>query len=473
MSFIEKFHMYINAINDPLWNIVVIVLLGTGIYFTLTTFFVQIRLLPQSFREMLNGRSGDTKHAITPFQAFVTGLASRVGTGNIAGVAIAISLGGAGAVFWMWITALVGMSSAFAESSLAQLFKVKDKTGIFRGGPAYYITYGLKQRWFAYIFAISLIATYGFVFNAIQSNTIADAAKTAWDWSPEAVGIALVLITAPMIFGGIRRISRIAEVLVPIMALLYLLLALYILVTNISLVPAMFSKIFREAFNFQAAAGGFLGGFFSQAMLYGIKRGLFSNEAGMGSAPNAAATAGVKHPASQGLIQMLGVFVDTIIICSCTAIIILLSGDNVVSSHKGAELTQFAIAAQVGEWGKDFLAIVIFMFAFSSIIGNYAYAESNISFLKNNRTLMTIVRTLVLAMVYFGAVQKVELVWDMGDTFMGTLALINLTAILLLSPIVITILKDYQSQLKTTKDPEFKLTKYPELMKRIKSDIWK
>lgn len=468
----EEFHNLIKQINEPLWNVVIITLLGTGFYFTLSLFFVQIRLLPQSIREMLGGRNVKRKHAISPFQAFVTGLASRVGVGNIAGVSIAITLGGPGAVFWMWVTALLGMSSAFAESSLAQLFKVKDLAGHFRGGPAYYITSGLKQRWFGWLFAISLIVTYGFVFNAVQSNTIAEASNGAWGLSPQAVGVTLVILTAPMIFGGIRRISRIAEVLVPLMALLYLAMALYILFNNLSVVPKTLHLIISSAFNFDAAASGFFGAIFSQAMMHGIKRGLYSNEAGMGSAPNAAASADVKHPVSQGLIQMLGVFVDTIIICTATAIIVLLSDESLNSGVSGSQLTQLAIEHQVGNWGKDFLAVILFMFAFSTIMGNYAYAEGNIQFIKNNPTAIMIFRMAVLAMVYFGAVQKMELVWDMADTFMGIMAMINLIAILLLSPIVWLLLKDYQFQLKTTKNPEFKVEKYPKLAKKVRPNIW-
>ena len=469
----EFFHQLIKDINDPLWNIVTSMLLGAGLYFTLSMFFVQIRLLPQSIREMLGARNVDRKHAISPFQAFVTGLASRVGVGNIAGVSLAITYGGPGAVFWMWVTALLGMSSAFAESSLAQLFKVKDLAGHFRGGPAYYITAGLKQRWFGWLFAICLIVTYGFVFNAVQSNTIAEAGNGAWGWTPEATGVALVILTAPMIFGGIRRISKIAEVLVPLMALLYIAMAVFILCKNVSLLPTTIHLIISSAFNFDAAASGFFGAIFSQAMMYGIKRGLYSNEAGMGSAPYAAATADVDHPVSQGLIQMLGVFVDTIVICTATAVIVLLSGESISSGITGAQLTQLAIEHQVGAWGKDFLALILFMFAFSTIIGNYAYAEGNIKFIKNNPTMIMLFRMLVLVMVYFGAVQKMQLVWDMADTFMGLMAMINLIAILLLSPIVWLLLKDYQQQLKTTKSPIFKVEKYPHLASRVKANIWR
>ena len=292
-NFTELLHQWVQKINDPMWTGLVYVLLGAGLFFTLATGFVQFRLLGRSIKEMLGGRKqGDDPHGITPFQAFVTGLASRVGVGNIAGVAIAISVGGPGAVFWMWITALIGMSSAFVESSLAQLFKIRDYDNHhFRGGPAYYITQGLGQKWLGIVFALSLIFCFGFVYEAVQTNTIAVTAKAAWGWDEHAVGVALVIMTAPIIFGGIRRVSRFAEMLVPLMATLYLLMALYIIITNISLIPHVFGQIFSSAFKFEAAGGGLLGGLISQTMMIGIKRGLYSNEAGQGSAPNAAAAA--------------------------------------------------------------------------------------------------------------------------------------------------------------------------------------
>ena len=470
----EQLHTLVNAINGPLWDYLVYLLLGVGLFYTLSTFFVQIRLFPRSIKEMLSGRqSGSDPHGITPFQAFVTGLASRVGVGNIAGVAIAVSLGGPGAVFWMWFTALLGMSSAFAESSLAQLFKIRDHgNGQFRGGPAYYITNGLKQRWLGILFALSLILAFGFVFNAVQANSIVAATEKAWGWNKYIVGTALVILAAPIIFGGIKRVSRVAEALVPVMAALYLLMALFIMITNISAVPAVFTLIFSTSFDFKAAAGGMFGAIFSQAMKMGIKRGLFSNEAGMGSAPNAAAAAEVKHPASQGMIQMLGVFVDTMIVCSCTAFILLLSNVHATTELTGVQLTQAAIISHVGAWGADFLAIILFMFAFSSIIGNYAYAESNVQFIKNSRGVMVLFRMAVLGMVYFGSINSVPLVWDMADVSMGFMALINLVAIVLLSPYVFMLLKDYQTKLKMGKDPVFKLSEHPGLKRKIKSDIW-
>lgn len=463
----------VDHLGGPLWDITVIVLLGTGIFFTLTTGFVQLRLFPQSLREMWFGRVAEGK-SLTPFQAFATGLASRVGVGNIGGVATAIALGGAGAVFWMWVTALIGMSSAFAESSLAQLFKVKDPDGTFRGGPAYYISKALKAPIFGILFAVVLIFTFGFAFNAVQANSIVEATSNAWHWKAQYVGFALVILTGVIIFGGIKRIGKVSEKIVPLMALFYLLIAVVIVIMNIDRVPGVFSKIINEAFNFQAMAGGLFGAIFSKAMLLGVKRGLFSNEAGMGSAPNAAATADVKHPASQGLIQMLGVFVDTIIVCSCTAIIILLATNTGSEELKSITLTQSALQEHVGTWGLHFLAFILFLFAYSSIIGNYAYAESNVRFIKNRPMVILIFRLAVLFFVYFGAVNSGNIVWDFADTIMGVMALINLVAILLLSPIVWLILKDYQRQIKAGKEPEFKIEQYPHLIKRgVDKDIWK
>lgn len=470
---IDAIHGVVNAINGPLWEGLIFLLVGTGLFFTLATGFVQFRLLGQSIKEMLNGRKeGDNPQSITPFQAFVTGLASRVGVGNIAGVSIAISLGGAGAVFWMWVTALIGMSSAFAESSLAQLFKIRDeKTGQFRGGPAYYIQQGLGQKWLGILFSLSLIFCFGLVYEAVQANTIAAAAKTAWDWNEHVVGVVLVIFTAPIIFGGIKRVSRISESLVPLMAVIYLVVALYVVLTNISEVPAVLALIFKSAFSFEAAGSGFLGSMISAAMMNGIKRGLYSNEAGQGSAPNAAAAADVKHPVSQGMIQMLGVFIDTIIVCSCTAFIVLMS-DVQYADMNGVQITQAALQEHFGAWGAHFLAFILFIFAFTTIIGNYAYAESNIQFLKSNRLGLAIFRMAVLGMVYFGSVASVPVVWDMADMSMGIMALLNLIAILLLSPLVLLLLKDYQTKLRMGKEPEFKLSEHPSLKRKINNDIW-
>lgn len=480
---------WINALNGPLWDFLVVFLVAVGIFYTIMTGAVQIRLFWHSMKVMKNsrGKVQDT-HGITPFQAFVTGLASRVGVGNVAGVAIAIAIGGPGAVFWMWFTAFLGMSSAFVESSLAQLFKVRDnKNQQFRGGPAYYITQGLKQKWLGIVFAIALITTYGFVFNAVQANAITGATSHAWGWDQANlilplgglnleiswVGLFLVLMTAVIIFGGIKRIAKVTESFVPFMAVLYLAVALYIAVINYDLLPSIFQLIFSKAFEFEAAAGGFFGAMVSMAMMMGIKRGLFSNEAGMGSAPNAAAASDVKHPVNQGLVQMLGVFVDTFVVCSCTAIIILVSGLYENAGFEGVTLTQMALESQIGAWGDDFLALILFLFAYSSIIGNYAYAEGNVQFINNNSRVMLIFRLFVLVMVYFGSIASVPLIWNMADLFMGVMASINLIAILLLMPFLLMLLRDYTGQLKRgVKEPEFKLDNHPKFKDKVKSDIW-
>lgn len=374
----------------------------------------------------------------------------------------------------MWVTALIGMSSAFAESSLAQLFKVKDVDGTTRGGPAYYITQGLKSPWLAVCFALALIFTFGFAFNAVQANAIVEATSNAWHWQSHYVGIGLVILTGLIIFGGVKRIGQVSARIVPMMALFYLIIAVIILGMNIHMVPTVISRIIQSAFNFDAMAGGMFGAIFSKAMLMGIKRGLFSNEAGMGSAPNAAASADVKHPASQGLIQMLGVFVDTIVVCSCTAIIILLSDNYGGESLKSISLTQRALQYHVGDFGLHFLAFILLLFAFSSVIGNYAYAESNVRFIKNRPLVVLIFRLFVLFFVYFGAVNSGNIVWNFADTVMAIMALINLFSIVLLSPIVWLLLKDYQSQLKAGKEPVFNIENYPQLIKRgVKDDIWK
>ncbi|OOF43060.1 sodium:alanine symporter family protein [Rodentibacter rarus] len=463
----------VDHLDGPIWNLTIVILLGVGLFFTITTGFVQLRLFPASMREMWFGRAAEGS-SLTPFQAFATGLASRVGVGNIGGVATAIALGGEGAVFWMWITAFIGMSSAFAESTLAQLFKIQDKDGSFRGGPAYYMVQGLKSRAMAIAFAIALIFTFGFAFNSVQANSIVEATRNAWDWQGEYVGIALVILTAAIIFGGIKRIAVISSSLVPMMALFYLIMAVIILGMNIELVPTVINNIIKSAFTFDAAAGGFFGAMVSKAMMMGIKRGLFSNEAGMGSAPNAAAAAHVKHPVSQGLVQMLGVFVDTMMVCTCTAIVILLSNNYGGEALKSISLTQNALQYHVGEFGLHFLAFILLLFAYSSIIGNYAYAESNIRFIKNKPWFVLLFRLTVLFFVYFGAVRSGNVVWNFADTVMAVMAILNLVAIILLSPIVWTLLKDYQRQLKAGKTPEFKIEDYPELKKRVfEQQTWK
>lgn len=463
----------VNTIDGPLWDITILILLGTGLFFTITTGFVQLRLLPRSLREMWGGRSAEGD-SLTPFQAFTTGLASRVGVGNIGGVATAIALGGPGAVFWMWVTALMGMSSAFAESSLAQLYKTRDPNGMYRGGPAYYITRGLKFKPMAIAFAVTLIFTFGFAFNAVQSNSIVAATSKAWEWDGQYIGLVLVIVTGIIISGGVKLIGQVSAKVVPMMALFYLIIAVIILGMNIERVPEVLGLIIDSAFDFSAAAGGMFGALVSKTMLMGIKRGLFSNEAGMGSAPNSAATSDAKHPASQGLIQMLGVFVDTIVVCTCTAIIILMSDNYGNETLKGVELTQTALQYHLGEFGVHFLAFILLLFCYTSIIGNYAYAETNIRYIKNKPWFVWAFRAVVLFFVYFGAVRDGGIVWAFADTVMASMAVINLIAILILAPIVWRLLKDYLRQLKAGQEPVFKIEEHQDLIHRgVDPLIWK
>lgn len=438
--------------NTIIWSYVLIALLIIlGLFFTFRTGFVQFRLFKEMFRLLTEGAStrNKNKKTVSSFQAFCISTASRVGTGNLAGVAIAIASGGPGAVFWMWLIALIGAGSSFIESTLAQIYKVEDGDS-YRGGPAYYMAKGLNAKWMGVIFSVLITLSFGFVFNAVQSNTITLAFANAFAVDRSILGYVLVVLTGLIIFGGVHRVAKATEIIVPIMAIAYVLIALFVVLKNISLLPSIFSLIFKDAFGIQSVMGGTLGSVISM----GIKRGLFSNEAGMGSAPNAAATAEVTHPVKQGLIQTLGVFTDTLLICSATAFMILISGVY-TSSGTGIELTQNALSSQVGSWGNTFIAVCIFLFAFSSIIGNYYYGETNIEFISSNKLFLTIYRFLVLGMVLFGATSEIKIVWDMADLFMGLMAIINLIAITLLHKQAILALKDYVRQKKQGLEPVF------------------
>ena len=463
-------------LNDLLWgSILVYLLVGVGIFFTLRLGFIQFRHFGHMFSVLKNSRKADVS-GISSFQAFCTSLAARVGTGNMAGVAVALTVGGPGAIFWMWLIAMLGMATAFAESTLAQLYKMRGDDGIYCGGPAYYMEKGLGMRWMGILFAIFLIIAFGLVFNAVQSNSIADAMHTAFNWNKAMVGGFLVVLSGFVIFGGIRKIARTAEILVPIMAIFYLILAVIVIAMNLDRVPGALELIFKSAFGLQEAAAGGVGYAVMNAVKTGVARGLFSNEAGMGSAPNAAAAATPypPHPASQGYVQMLGVFVDTIVICTATVSIILLSGEYVPHSEvTGIILTQNALSSQVGEWGKVFVAIAIFFFAFTSIIANYSYAEGNIMFIfKKSRHAKNIFRVIVLAMVMFGSLATLPTVWALADASMGLMAMVNLVAIILLSGIVIKLAKDYNKQLDEGKLPTFKADDFPELMSQIEPGVW-
>ncbi len=466
----------INLMNDLLWgSILVYLLVGVGIYFTVRLGFIQFRHFGHMFSVLKHSRKADTA-GISSFQALCTSLAARVGTGNMAGVAVALTFGGPGAIFWMWLIAMLGMATSFAESTLAQLYKTRDDDGNYRGGPAYYMEKGLGMRWMGVLFSIFLIIAFGLVFNAVQANAIATAMKTAFGFEPIYVGVVIALISAFVIFGGIRKIARTAELIVPVMALAYLVLALVVVSMNLEKVPEVLAYIFKSAFGLQEAAAGGVGYAIAQAMIQGIKRGLFSNEAGMGSAPNAAASATPypPHPASQGYVQMLGVFTDTIVICTATVAIILMSGEYVPNSEvTGIELTQRALSSQVGDWGGIFVAVAIFFFAFTSIIANYSYAETNIIFLEHNHKAgLGIFRMVVLAMVLFGSVATLPTVWALADVSMGLMAIVNLVAIILLSGIVVKLAKDYNRQLQAGKVPTFDANDYPELKSQLEKGIW-
>ena len=428
-------------------------LVGIGLFFTFRTKFVQFRMIPEMFRVITEkapvGKDG--KKGISSFQAFTISAASRIGTGNVAGVATAIALGGPGAIFWMWCIALIGGASSFVESTLAQVYKVKDQGGLFRGGPAYYIEKGLKKRWMGIIFAVAITLCFGFVFNAVQANTIAIAFNESFGVSRTLMAVILAVLTAIIIFGGLRRIVSVTTYLVPIMAIGYILLALVVVMMNITDIPSVFALIVKSAFGAEEMFGGMIGA----AILQGAKRGLFSNEAGMGSVPNAAATADVTHPVKQGLIQTLGVFIDTLLICTSTAMIVLLSDAYLSADAASINLTQASLADSIGNWAGAILAITIFFFAFSSVIGNYYYGESNIEFIKRSPLMINIFRIFVVGFVFFGSVAKVQLVWDLADVFMGIMAFINLLAILMLWKIAKKVLDHYINQRKAGKDPVF------------------
>ena len=460
-QFFEQLHGWVNAINDPMWSGLVYMLLGAGLFFTITTGFVQFRLFGRSIKEMLGGRKqGDDPHGITPFQAFVTGLASRVGVGNIAGVAIAIKLGGPGAVFWMWVTALIGMSSAFVESSLAQLFKVRDYDNHhFRGGPAYYIQTALKQNWLATLFASVLILTYMGGFNLLASFNVADAfTQYSWanEWTPWIIGAILAVLMAGSIFGGTRRLTDVTGLLVPVMAIIYLGVGLVVVALNYQNIPAMFSAIFAGAFDFQAIFGGFAG----SAMMYGIKRGLYSNEAGVGSAPNAAAAAVVSHPAKQGLVQMLSVYIDTIILCNATALMCLVSGIEPTKELAGAQWVQTSLHAVLGTFGPVFITVAMLLFSFTTLIGNLYYCDNALAYL-NNKTMpsqgfLRGFRLYGVIIIFVGALLPMAAAWDVADIMMGGMCFLNLIACVLLSRVAIGTYHDYVAQRKAGKDPVFR-----------------
>lgn len=460
----------VNAVSGVLTDYVLVtVLLIVAVVFTVRTRGVQFRMAGEMLHLLVRSGKRDNDRRqndapahgnISSFQAFALSIASRVGTGNLAGVASAIALGGPGAVFWMWVIAILGAASAFVESTLAQLFKVKgDKS--FRGGPAYYILKGLHKRWWAVTFAVLITLTFGFAFNSVQSNTISDALNASFAIPREATAGVLCLLTLAIICGGVQRISRVSEIVVPVMAIAYIVLALVIIAMNIGRFPEIMMLIVSNAFGADEILGGSVGA----AMVMGIKRGLFSNEAGEGSTPNAAATASVSHPVKQGLIQTLGVYTDTLLVCTATAFIILCSGIY-TGGHDGIVLTQQAIDAGLGgdhRFGSIFVSVAIFFFAFTSIIANYYYGETNIRFILNNERVISVYRLSVGAIVYFGSITSLDIVWGFADITMALMTLCNLAAIVALGKYALMLLADYRSQLMKGIDPVYSSDTIPSI----------
>lgn len=470
----------VTFVNNILWSYVLIAtLIACGLWFTFKTKFVQFKMIGHMFKLLLETGTDKIKgnkklnnenkeRKISSFEAFAVSIAGRVGTGNLAGVATAIVIGGPGAVFWMWLIALIGSASAFIESTLAQMYKLKGKDS-FIGGPAYYIEIGLKMKWLSVAFAIFTILTFGFAFNSVQSNTLSAALGQAFGLSPVLIGVVTTILTIIVIFGGIQSIAKVSSVIVPIMAIGYVLIAFIIIIVNITQLPDVIKIIVSNAFGIEQAVGGGIGA----ALMQGIRRGLFSNEAGMGSAPHAAATANVSHPVKQGFIQALSVFTDTLMICSCTAFIILFSGSPLDGSINGVQLTQFALNNEIGSFGTYYIGFILIFFVFSSILGNYYYGEANVEYLVKERGAETrkkiifLYRVLVSANVMAGAIMSLDLAWNIADITMGMMALCNMTGIVLLGKYAIRLLKDYQSQLKEGKDPVFNKEIVPEIKDQL------
>ena len=435
----------LDILNDLIWSkLLIVMLIGLGLYFTIASRFVQFRYFGSMFRifgEAFTRQPGQ----LSSFQALMLSVAGRVGAGNIAGVSVAIMLGGPGAVFWMWMVALVGMATSYFECSLAQLYKRREPDGGYRGGPAFYIEHGLRQRWLGILVSLLLLVTFGLGFNAVQSYTVASSLHDTFGVPTLVSGVALMVVMGLIIFGGIRRIASFADVMVPVMALSYIAMAIYVIGSNAGQIPETFSLIVRSAFGLEPAFAGGIGA----AIIMGVKRGLFSNEAGLGSAPNVAAVAEVKHPAAQGIVQSLSVFIDTIVICSCTALIILLSGVYQPGMEQaGVVLTQTAVAAVVGEWGRVFVSLALLLFVFTTLIYNYYLGENALGFFTAKRWPVQLYRLLVVALVLWGSIQDLGTVFAFADLTMGLLAICNLVALALLFKVGLRLMRDYDNQLK-------------------------
>ncbi len=465
----QFFDTLIANISDVMYSyLLIIMLLAVGIYFTFRTKFVQLRLLGESIKVVTEKKDDGS---VSSFQALMVSTASRVGTGNIVGVANAIAIGGYGAVFWMWIIAIVGGASAFIESTLAQIYKKRDKDGGSYGGPSYYIEAALKSRWLGVVFAVALIATYAGGFNMLCSyNLVTSLSGYSFYNSnvPMICGAILAVLVGFCIFGGGKRILKVTGVMVPVMGVLYILMALVTMVLNISTLPMVFKNIFVAAFDFKAIFGGFAG----SAIMQGIKRGLYSNEAGVGSAPNAAAAADVSHPVKQGLVQMLSVFIDTILICTATAMMCLSSGIVPSEELSGAPFVQAALATKFGSFGPVFITVSLLLFAFTTLIGNLYYCEGCLNYIAKRqvgKTGMNIFRAAACVIVFVGAMLEFGFVWNLADVLMGIMAIINLPVIVILSKPALACLNDYLKQRKEGKNPEFKAAS---IGLKDKTDFW-
>ncbi|WP_432277176.1 alanine/glycine:cation symporter family protein [Glaciecola petra] len=446
----------VSFVNNILWGdgqVLIYLLLAAGAWFTWRLKFIQILDFKHMFSIMRKSGKSD-EVGISSFQALCTSLSARVGTGNLAGVAVAISLGGAGAIFWMWVIAILGMATGYAESVLGQVYKIKDSNGQYRGGPAYYIQQGIQNKAFAWVFALCLFFGYGFVFSAVQANTITDALNNSYQLPTHYAGLGICILAALIVVGGLRSIAKFAEYVVPFMGVAYILVALAITLINIHLLPGVLLDIIQSAFGLQEAGAGAL----AAAIKNGIQRGLYSNEAGSGSVPHAAAAATPEpnHPASQGYVQMLGVFIDTMVLCTCTAFIILLGTQTSIGEMEGIRLTQTAMQSHLGALGSDFVSAAICLFAFTSVVANYAYGESNLHMFKlDNKIGRGVYTSGYLLMIFWGAMASLPMVWAMADMALGLMTLVNIIAIAMLTPTIVAVTQDYKAKRKLQQEVTF------------------
>lgn len=469
----------IGNLNSIVWSSALIYLcLGAGLYFSLRTRFLQVRFFNHMLSLMKEGKSSAA--GVSSFQALAMSLSGRVGTGNIAGVATAIAMGGPGAVFWMWVVAFLGAATAYIEATLAQIYKEKDANGLYRGGPAYFIEKAMGQNWYAWLFAVTTIVAMGFCLPGIQANSIVLASSNAWDIPPLMTALAIAAGIALIVFGGVKRIARFAQLVVPFMAIAYILIALLVMAVNIELLPDVMKLIVRSAFGLEAGYGAIIG----MAVQWGVKRGIYSNEAGQGSSPHAAAAAEVSHPVKQGLVQAFSVYVDTLLVCTATAFMILLTGLYNVQDPQGGFLFQGLAGTEAGPayvqsafdtilpgFGPGFLAVSLFFFAFTTIVAYYYIAETNVMYVNrhNHRPwLVLVLKFLVLASVMYGGLQSADVAWALGDLGVGIMAWLNIVAIIILQKPALIALKDYDAQYEQGLDPQFE----PEKLGITGADFW-